>query len=79
MTNLGGATELRPVDVASGTVTKLTGVGAFDRVIGFSPDGARILFSRTNTNDVSSLWSIRADGSDLQRLVTGTGWGEWQQ
>ena len=79
MTNMGPATELRLVDVASGTVTKLTGVGAFDHVIGFSPDGARILFSRTNTNDLASLRSIRADGSDPQRLMTGAGWGEWQQ
>ena len=79
MTNMGSATEIRLVDVASGTVTKLTGVGAFDHVVGFSPDGARILFSRTNTNDVSSLWSVDVDGSDPQRLVTGTYWGEWQQ
>ena len=78
MTNMGPATELRLVDVASGTVTKLTGAGAFDHVISFSPDGARILFSRTSTNDKASLWSISADGSDPHRLVTGTTWGDWQ-
>ena len=72
------ATALRVVDVASGTVTSLTAGGAAEHVIRFSPDGDRILFSRTNANDVASLWSIRADGSEPQRLVTGTGWGDWQ-
>jgi Periplasmic component of the Tol biopolymer transport system len=72
------ATDLRVVDVASGTVTSLTASGAAEHVIRFSPDGDRILFSRTNTNDVASLWSIRADGSEPRLLVTGTGWGEWQ-
>jgi Tol biopolymer transport system component len=75
---MGPATELRVVDVATGTVTSLTAGGATDQVIKFSPDGDRILFSRTNTNNVSSLWSINADGSDPQLLVTGTGWGDWQ-
>jgi len=77
-TSMGPATELRVVDVATGTVTSLTAGGATDQVIKFSPDGDRILFSRTNTNNVSSLWSINADGSDPQLLVTGTGWGDWQ-
>jgi TolB protein len=45
-------------------------------VIDFSPEGDRILFSRTE-NGVSSLWSINADGSDLRRLVAGTAWGDW--
>ena len=72
------ATELRVVDVATGAVTSLTAGGASDQVIKFSPDGDRILFSRTNTNSVSSLWSINADGSDPQLLVNGTGTGDWQ-
>ena len=63
MTNLGPVTELRVVDVASGTVTRLTAAGSADHVISFSPEGARILYSRTNTSNVSSLWTIRADGS----------------
>ena len=78
-TSMGPATELRVVDVATGTVTSLTAGGAtYQNVIKFSPDGNRILFSRTNTNNVSSLWSINADGSDPQLLVTGTGTGDWQ-
>jgi Tol biopolymer transport system component len=67
------------VDVATGTVTSLTAGGAtYQNVIKFSPGGDRILFSRTNTNNVSSLWSIGADGSNLHRLVAGTYQGDWQ-
>jgi Tol biopolymer transport system component len=75
-------TELRVIDVATGTVTSLAGMGGSDHiiVIAFSPEGDQILFSRTEDrgNGVSSLWSIHADGSDARRLVTGTVWGDWQ-
>ena len=72
--------ELRVVDVASGTVTTLARAsGAFPLApIRFSPEGDRILFSRTEPNNATSLWSVNADGSDAQLLVTGTGWGDWQ-
>lgn len=72
--------ELRVVDVASGIVTSLASArGTFPLdPIRFSPEGDRILFSRTDTNNVTSLWSVHADGSDAQLLVTGTGWGDWQ-
>ena len=70
--------ELRVLDVASGTVTTLVSVRGTDRLpaIAFSPDGGRILFATGDTDD--ALWSVRADGSDRQRLVTGTTWGDWQ-
>ena len=45
-------------------------------VIGFSSDGDRILFSRRD-GGVSSLWSVRTDGSDPHLLVKGADWGEW--
>ena len=66
------------VDVASGTVTLLVSASGTGMVqlIGFSPDGDLILFSRTDANNASSLWSVRADGSDPQLLVSGTGWGD---
>jgi Tol biopolymer transport system component len=72
--------ELRVVDVASGTVTTLARAsGAYPLApIRFSPEGDRILFSRTEPNNATSLWSVNADGSDAQLLVTGTGWGDWQ-
>ena len=53
-------------------------------VIEFSPEGDRILFSRTENRGrgnylrQSSLWNINADGSDLRRLVSSTVWGDWQ-
>ena len=71
-------TRLRVVDVASGTVTTLTGAGARDRAIRFSAGGESILFSRTRPSGVSSLWSIGADGSNPHRLVAGTYQGDWQ-
>ena len=76
-----GDTELRVRDVATGTVTSLVNVSGSERlrVIEFSPEGDRILFSRTEDMDsgVSSLWSINADGSDLRRLVTRIEWADW--
>jgi len=74
---MGPSAEIGVVDVASGKVTTLIGVGT-GRVLGFSPDGNLILFSRTNAKHVSSLWAARTDGSGPFRLVTGTDWGEWQ-
>jgi Tol biopolymer transport system component len=73
--------ELRVVDVASGTVTTLASASGGDHLgaTRFSPEGDRILFSRSDADYVgTSLWSVHADGSDAQLLVTGTGWGDWQ-
>jgi Tol biopolymer transport system component len=75
-------TELRVRDVTTGTETSLTGVAGSDRlrVIEFSPDGDRILFSRTKDmgSGVSSLWSINTYGSDLRRLVPRIDWADWR-
>ena len=71
-------TRLRVVDVASGTVTTLTDAGSQDRAISFSAGGESIVFSRTRSSGVSSLWSIGADGSNAHRLVAGTFQGGWQ-
>ena len=70
--------QIRLLDVATGNVTLLSEgeEGDFLSVIDFSPEGDRILFSRTE-NDVGSLWSINADGSDSRRLVRRTAWGDW--
>ncbi len=79
-TDMGPATELRVVDVARGTVTSLAGKGGADalRVITFSPEGDRMLFSRTDAKGVSSLWSVHADGSYPQLVVAGTDSGDWE-
>jgi Tol biopolymer transport system component len=78
--------QLRVLDVATGTVTLLTeseGSESLSVFAGagfeFSPDGDRILFSRTEEDGTgaNSLWSVNVDGSNLRRLVTGTAWGDW--
>jgi dipeptidyl aminopeptidase/acylaminoacyl peptidase len=78
--------ELRLVDVATGTVSLLIepdGPAVLSVMAGggfeFSPDGDRILFSRTEEDGTgaNSLWSVNVDGSNLRRLVAGTAWGDW--
>jgi Tol biopolymer transport system component len=77
----GNGTELRVVDVATGTVTLLAEKDGSDilSVLDFSPEGDRILFSRAKDRGIgpSSLWSVNADGSDPRRLVAKTAWGDW--
>ena len=71
----------RVVDIASGVVGSLAIPSEpYDfSVIRFSPGGDRILLSGSDPNSgATSLWSMRADGSDLQLLVNGTDWGDWQ-
>jgi Tol biopolymer transport system component len=69
------------VDLATGMVTLLVETDGTDMlsVLDFSPEGDRILFSRTEVEGsyVSSLWSINTDGSNPRRLVTGTASGDW--
>jgi Tol biopolymer transport system component len=75
--------ELRVLDVATGSVTLLIeaerGTVLGESVIEFSPQGDRILFSRTERrgSGEDSLWSIGVDGSDARLLVAGTTWGWW--
>jgi hypothetical protein len=69
------------VDVADGRVTSLASSSANDHldVIGYAPEGDRILFSRSDTNFTGTgLWSVHVDGSAAQLLVAGTNWGDWQ-
>jgi Tol biopolymer transport system component len=77
----GNGTELRLVDVATGTVTLVAETDGSEilSVLDFSPEGDRILFSKTKDEGggVSSLWSVNVDGSDLRRLVAGTASGDW--
>jgi Tol biopolymer transport system component len=74
--------ELHVLDVATETVTLVAEAGpnSYLEVIDLSPHGDQILFSRTEGGDrgARSLWSVHADGSDLRRLVTSNGWGDWQ-
>jgi Tol biopolymer transport system component len=73
----GDGTELLVRDVATGADTSLLDVTGSERlhIIEFSPDGDRILFTRTDPDGGrSSLWSIGVDGSDLRRLLDGIDW-----
>jgi hypothetical protein len=64
--------------VASTRVTLLTVErGTSLGIIGFSPEGDRILFSRTEETGKRSLWSIGVDGSGPRLLVAGTMDGDW--
>lgn len=74
--------ELHVVDVATGSVTQV-----FEgerrtilRVIGFSPDGDRVLFSNYGggEDDPSSLWSVKVDGSDARLVAAPTDSGAWR-
>ena len=69
---------LRILDVASGSVTLLSHEepGTHQTVIGFSPQGDRILVRRDQGNK-SSLWSVGVDGSHPRLVVAGTWEGEW--
>ncbi|HET7236896.1 MAG TPA: hypothetical protein VFK59_10755 [Actinomycetota bacterium] len=77
-----GSARLWMLDVATGTTTFVTefDTRGYFPLIDFSPQGDRILFRRSRrdgTDWKSSLWSVNVDGSDLRRLVAGTGEGDW--
>ena len=77
-----GESQLRMLDVATGTVTVLVEEDGSDQleVVDFSPEGDRILFARIEDGriGVGSLWSVNADRSDApRRLIAVTAWGDW--
>ena len=69
---------LRVLDVATGEVTLLMheARGTQLTVIGFSPQGHRLLLRR-DEGKKSSLWSVGVDGSDSHLVVAGTWEGQW--
>jgi Tol biopolymer transport system component len=75
------SSELRVFDVETGSVALVTEGerGSTLEVIGFSPRGDRILFSKTEDRGEgeSSLWSINVNGSAARLVVEGTVSGEW--
>jgi Tol biopolymer transport system component len=73
--------EIQIVDVATGKATLLAtipGVGP-RHLIRFSPEGDRLLFWRSDSNDVPGLWSVDVDWTNLRLLVAGTFTGDWQR
>jgi hypothetical protein len=73
-------TAVRVVDVASGSATLVAaGIDEGSRVLAFSPEGDRIMFSRDDADGQAwSLWSVDADGSDPRLLVSRTEAADWQ-
>jgi Tol biopolymer transport system component len=72
-----GQGPLRMLDVATGSLTLLIEQGAGDLwVVGFSPQDERVLFVETEDGGAAeaSLWSVRIDGSDARRVLSGS----WQ-
>jgi hypothetical protein len=69
--------RLRVVDVATGSTTLLS-EGGWLEVIGFTPEGDRVLFGahRPVVGQpgawLDSIWSIGVDGSDARQIVVGT-------
>jgi hypothetical protein len=69
------------VDVETGSTTLLS-EGAWFTVIGFSPEGDRILFGEQRDveeqpgTSLSSIWSIGIDGSDARQILVGTSTGD---
>ena len=78
--NVYKSNELRVLDVATGEVRRLAGMGGSVEIwnIQFSPEGDRILFAVTEDRGAgeSSLWSIGVDGSDARLVVAGTSQGD---
>ena len=74
-----GTVDMSVVDVASGAITSLSDSREDQpQLIGFSPDGDKILFA-TSTDADGILWSIAANGSEPpQRLVESSHLGDWQ-
>jgi Tol biopolymer transport system component len=73
--------HLRVVDVTTGSATLLYEgePGTWLNVIGFSPDGDRVVFGEQRPvlgqpegTYLYSLWSIGVDGSDARQIVVGT-------
>ena len=75
--------RLRIVNVATGSVTLLSQgePGTFFNVIGFSPDGDRVLYGEHRPvaeqpgTSLDSIWSIGVDGSDPRQIVVGASTG----
>ena len=73
--------RLRIVDVATGSATLLSegGPGTWFNVIGFSPEGDRVVFGehrpvvgQPEGTYLDSIWSIAIDGSDARQIDVGT-------
>src|SRR4051812_15081223 len=68
-------------------VTQITKGDAVDWFPRFSPDGSKVLFTRSkkgwvserdaNNSDKWDLYTIKPDGSDPEKVVDSASWGSW--
>jgi TolB protein len=67
------------IDPVTGVSTQLTFEDSFDANPGWSPDYSRIIFTsdRAGERNDNDLYTMRADGSDVQRLVATPGEAEY--
>ena len=71
--------DLRLVDRRTGTATTLATARGRPplSLLGFSPEGDRILFGQTDEDGRGSLRNVNTDGSGARHLVDGTDVGGW--
>ena len=72
----GGFTEVWTVDANTGATTQITHDNAVSGHPAWSPDYARIIFS-SNREDRRNLYTMKADGSDIQRLTNDPNADHW--
>jgi tol-pal system beta propeller repeat protein TolB len=66
----GATSDIFTVDVDGSNVVQVTSFGRSSALHpAFSPDGSRVVFTRSWGGVESSVWSIRTDGSGLTRLT----------
>jgi Tol biopolymer transport system component len=65
-----GDSDIWLVEVGAGTVTQLTTSEEMERYSCFSPDGNYIVYSRGDTEEVSStLWLMNVDGTNQHEFI----------
>ena len=50
-------------------ITIANGPSDYDSDVDWSPDGARLAFTRSNLNGITHIYTVRGDGSDIQQLT----------
>lgn len=77
ITNRGGQEDVFVVDLVTGEIRQLTDDPWNDRGATWSPDGSRIYFYSQREGNRYEIWSIRPDGSALERITRTEGRSAW--
>ncbi|MFN7939865.1 MAG: protein kinase [Bryobacteraceae bacterium] len=62
-TSVAVTAELWTVEVARGTISRVTFDGGSEKSPAWSPDGRRVYYTRASEKDPPAIWSIPADGA----------------